>query len=158
MKRVNVVTVMAALVLATMGRPARGDNGLSYDDTVQLISRTMVGNTSVARLERYGYIRMDRCVMNYKVFGTFPVGTPYEIIFGGIDFSSLNRQQSTVGRDYTDFLILNFSKPATYRIDATEIPIHSVVINTFDGASARTLFDAFQHLGELCGAGGLPGK
>lgn len=158
MKRVNMVPVMAALVLATMGRTAYCDNGLSYDDTVQLITKTMIGNTSVARQERYGYIKIDRCILNYKVFGTFPVGTPYEIKFDGMDFSSLNRQQSTIGRDYTDFIILNFSKPATYRIDATEIPIHSVVINTFDGASARTLFDAFHHLGELCGAGGLPGK
>ncbi|MDR3578867.1 MAG: hypothetical protein P4L44_02765 [Oryzomonas sp.] len=156
MKHVNIIPVIVAILLLSMSCVAYGDNGLSYDDTVNLIKKTMPSNTSVARQESYEYIKIDNCILEYKVFGTFPVGTPYEIKFSGIDFSSLNNHQSKVGSDYTDFIILNFDKPAIYRINGTDLPIHTVVINTFDDKSKTMLFNAFLHLGELCSANSHP--
>jgi len=156
MKRVNRTLFIVAVLSLTMRCIACADDDLSYDDTVNLIGKTMAGNTSVARQESYGPIKIDKCILNYRVFGTFPVGTPYDIQFSGIDFSSLNRHQSKTGHDYTAFIILNFTKPAIYRINATDTSIHSVVINTFDDKSAQILFKAVLHLGELCGAKDLP--
>lgn len=153
MKLVNIILV---IVFLSMSCIAYGDNELSYDDTVNMIRKTMSGNTSVARQERYEYIKIDKCILDYKVFGTFPVGTQYEIKFSGIDFSSLNFHQSKIGHDYTDFIMLNFNKPAIYGINGTDIPIHTVVINTFDDKSSKMLFKAFLHLGELCSAKSLP--
>jgi hypothetical protein len=155
-KLVNIIPAIVVILFLTKSCIAYGDNGLSYDATVNLIKKTMSGNTSVARQESYEYIKIDKCILDYKVFGTFPVGTPYEIKFSGIDFSSLNYQQSKIGHDYTDFIILNFIKPALYRINGTDLPIHTVVVNTFDDKSKKILFDAFLHLGELCSAKNLP--
>jgi hypothetical protein len=151
-----MIPAIAAILFLSMSCVAYGDNGLSYHDTVNLIRKTMSSNTSVARQESYGYIKIDKCLLDYKVFGTFPVGTPYEITISGIDFSSLNYHQSKTGNDYTYFVILNFIKPAVYRINGTDLPIHTVVINTFDDESKIMLFHAFLHLGELCSATSLP--
>ncbi|GFE62897.1 hypothetical protein [Geobacter sp. AOG2] len=155
MKRAGRALVVVVSFLA-MGGIARAGDALSHDATVALIARTMAANTSVARQERYASIKIDACVMDYRVLGTFPVGTPYDIRFSGIDFASLNPRLSETGHDYTAFVILNFTAPAIYRINGTDTPIHSVVINTFDDASATVLFKAFVHLGELCGAKKLP--
>lgn len=156
MKLVNIMPVTVAILFLSMSCIAYGDNEPSYDDTVNSIRETMSRNTSVARQEHYEYIKIDKCILDYRVLGTFPVGTPYDIKFSEIDFSSLNYHQSSTGRDYTDFILLNFKKPATYRINGTDIPIHTVVINTFDDKSKKTLFKAFLHLGELCGAQSPP--
>jgi len=155
MKFVNINALVATVLSLSLSCLAYGGNELSYEDTVKLISKTMDDNTSDARKEHYAYIKFDNCVLQYKVSGTFPVGTLYDIKFSNIDFSSLNEHQSKVDHDYTDFLLLNFRNPAKYEIDGADIPIHTVIINTSDGESAKTLFNAFLHLGKLCGAKGL---
>lgn len=156
MKLVNSIPAIAAILFLSMSCIAYGENGLSYDDTVKLIRKTMSSNTSDARQESYEYIRIDKCILDYKVSGSFPVGIPYEIIFSGIDFSGLNNKLSKTGHDYTNFIILNFNKPAIYRINGTDLPIHTVVINTSDDESNKMLFKAFLHLGELCSTKSLP--
>lgn len=156
MKLVNIMFIIVVIFILSMGCNAYCDDEFSYDETVSLINKTMVSNASIARQESYDYIKIDKCILSYRVFGIFPVGTPYDVKFSGIDFSSLNYHQSKIGRDYTDFIILNFKQPAIYRIDAADISIHSVVINVSDDKSAKVLFKAFLHLGELCGAKSLP--
>jgi len=155
MKPINIIAGISIVLSLSLGCIAYGDSNLSYDDTVKLISTTMADHTSVARKESYASIKIDKCVLSYKVSGTFPVGTPYDIKFSDMDFAGLNYQQSNIGHDYTDFMVLNFRTQARYRIDAVDIPIQNVVINTSDGESAKQLFEAFLHLGELCGAKNL---
>jgi len=154
-KRVNIITVLTAALFLSISCLAYGGNRLSSDDTVAFISKTMAEHTSAERKESYAYINFDKCVLSYRVYGTFPVGTLYDIKFSDIDFTSLNYQQSNTGHDYTDFMVLNFNRQARYRINAEDIPIHNVVINTSDSESAKKLFEAFLHLGKLCGADNL---
>jgi hypothetical protein len=128
------------------------ESGPSYDDTVTLIKKTMASSTSDFRKESYTYIRFDKCVMNYNVLGTFPSGGLYDIKYRDIDFSGLNGQVSKTGRDYTSFVVLNFSKDLHAKDDSNDLTIHTVVVNVSDDDSAHILFKAFLHLGELCGA------
>jgi len=151
-KTANIISGLTAALFLTLSCIAYGDNKLSYDKTVQLISKTMADNTSAARQESYGYIKIDGCKLEYQVSGAYPVGTLYDIKFSNIDFSSLNKQQSKVGRDYTDFILLNFENQAKYRLNGVDKSVQTVVINSSDAESAKILFQAFLHLGELCGA------
>jgi len=155
LKSARIFPGIAAAMVLSINCVAYGGNRLSYDDTVAFIGKTMADHTSAERKESYASIKFDKCVLSYRVYGTFPVGTPYDIKFSEIDFTSLDYQQSNTGHDYTDFLVLNFKTPARYLINAENVPIHNVVLNTSDGESAKQLFEAFLHLGKLCGVENL---
>jgi len=148
----STTAIIVSLLLFSMGGNCHGDSNLSYDETVNLIKETMISNTSVARKERYSYINFNTCVFEYTVSGTYPVGDLYTIRFSNIDISSLNHTLSKTGHDYTAFVILNFNSPITFKDDFKELTVRSLVINTFDDEKAQLLFDAFSHLGEVCGA------
>jgi len=152
MKAANIILVLTAVLFLASNWSAYGGNGLAYNETVTLISNTMAEKTSAARKESYGSIKIDRCILDYQVSGTYPGGTPYDIKFSDIDFSSLNPDQSKTGQDYTDFILLNFGTPARYRLNAADRSVQTIVINTADAESAKILLQAFLRLGELCGA------
>jgi hypothetical protein len=143
---------MVAILFLFINGNAYCDKGLSYDDTVYLIKKTMANSTSDYRKESYGYIRFNKCSLDYNVSGTYPVGDLYNIKFSNIDLTSLNYQESKVGHDYTYFIILNFNNYFKYHDNIKEIPIRTVVVNVSTEEKAHMLFKAFLHLGELCGA------
>jgi hypothetical protein len=152
MKIKNIISIMVTILFLLINGNAHCDNGLSYDDTVYLIKKTMVDSTSDYRKESYGYIRFNKCSLDYNVSGTYPVGDLYNIKFSNIDFASLNYKESRVGQDYTDFIILNFNNYVRYNDNVKDIPIRTVVVNISTDEKAQLLFKAFLHLGELCGA------
>lgn len=152
MKIKNIISISATIVLLLTISTAYCENELSYNDTVDLIKETMANSTSDARKESYGYIRFNKCRMDYNVLGTYPVGDLYDIKFSNIDFSSLNFQASKAGHDYTAFIILNFNNNLHSKYDFKDITIRTVVVNVSDDEKAQILFKAFSHLGELCGA------
>jgi len=148
----NIITILATFSSLCISGIAYCDDELSYDDTVDLIQKTMVGSASDVRMESYGYIRFDKCSLDYKVSGTYPAGGLYDIKFSNIDFSSLNYKESSVGHDYTAFMMLNFKNAFQSKYDSKEISIHTAVINVSNDEKAQILFQAFLHLGELCSA------
>lgn len=150
--RIGTTTLPVAIILLCLVGTACAESGLSYAETVRLISTTMASSTSAARKESYNYIRFDKCTLGYSVSGTYPVGEPYTIRFSGVDFSQLDLKGATAGHDYTAFVMLGFSKDFGYRPDTHEIRAHTAVVNVADDDGARTLLAAFRHLGELCGA------
>ncbi|QEM68800.1 hypothetical protein FO488_11950 [Geobacter sp. FeAm09] len=151
-KTKSIMAVMVPLLMFFSSNNCYSGNSLSQDETVDLIKETMVKNTSVSRKESYGYINFNKCLFEYKVSGTYPVGDLYNIKFSNMDFSSLNYELSKTGHDYTAFIILRFNNNITFKDDFKELTVNTIVVNTFDDAAAQTLFDAFLHLGELCGA------
>ena len=152
MKTKKIISVMAAITsLLIQGTAYCGDEP-SYDDTVNLIQKTMAGSTSDARKESYAYIRFDKCNMEYRVLGTYPVGALYDIKFSNIDFSSLNTKMSNRGHDYTAFIALNLNNYFKSKGDFKEMAIRTLVVNVSNDEKAQVLFKAFLHLGELCGA------
>jgi hypothetical protein len=112
----------------------------------------MANSTSDYRKESYGYIRFDKCSLDFNVLGTYPVGDLYNIKFNTIDFSSLNARVSKAGHDYTAFIILNFNNSFQFKDQFRDLSIHTVVVNVSTDEKAQLLFNAFLHLGELCGA------
>jgi len=138
------------MALLLMGTTAYCDNALSYDDTVELIKKTMIGSDSGIRKESYGYIRFDKCLMEYNVLGTYPVGELYNLKFSHIDFSSLNAAGCKIGHDYTDFVILDFDTSLKRTDNSQDLMIRSVVFNASPDDKAQSLLKAFLHLGELC--------
>jgi len=72
--------------------------------------------------------------------------------FANSDFSSLNDQVSKTDHDFTAFIILNFRNNLRYKDDSKELTIRTVVVNVSSNQKAQKLFDAFLHLGALCGA------
>lgn len=131
---------------------AYGDNGASYDDTINVIKKTMLSSPSEARKESYGSIAFNKCTLEYDVYGTYPVGDLYHLKFSNIDFSGLNYQVSKTGHDYTAFMALNFENYLQVRDGSKELDIRTVVINVSNDERAAILFKAFLHLGDLCGA------
>ena len=152
MKFKKIVSTIAAILSLSANGIACCDDGLSYEDTAKSINETMASSISAYRKENYGYIKLDKCRLDYNVSGTYPAGTLYNIKYSDIDFSSLNYQNSKTGNDYTAFIILNFNNYLYYKANDNVIRIRTVVINVSDDESAQTLFKAFLHLGELCGA------
>jgi len=148
----KIIPIMAAIFCLSMNGIGYCDNGLSYNDTVDLIKKSLPGISSEVRKESYGYIRFDNCILDYNVSGTYPVGTLYNIAYSNIDFSSLNYQVSKVGVDSSHFIILNFNEPFNYKTESDERTVHTVVIDAASYEQAQTVFKAFFHLGELCGA------
>lgn len=144
-----MVTIILVLLINGI---AYSDDERLYDDTVKLIQETMANSTSDYRRETYGYININKCIMDYNVSGTYPVGDLYNIKFSNIDFSSLNYQVSKVGHDYTAFIILNFSKDLYSKNYNQDLTIRTVVVNVSTDEKAQLLFKAFLQLGELCGA------
>jgi hypothetical protein len=142
-------SLMATVLLAT-STIASSDSGPSYEDTVDLIKKTLVSGDSGIRRESYRYLRFDKCVMEYNVLGTYPVGEPYDLKFSGIDFSSLNASTSKIGQDYTDFVVLSFGNPVKRTDNSNDMMIHTVVFNAGPAEKTKALFNAFLHLGELC--------
>jgi hypothetical protein len=151
----NFISTVTSILLLSVSAVAYCDNEPSYEDTVSLITKTMASNTSDVRKESYGYIRFTKCIMEYNVAGTYPVGDLYNIKFSNINFASLNYQGSRAGHDYTAFVILNFKEPFQSKGDFKDITIHTAVINVSDNDAAQVLLKAFLHLGELCGAPGM---
>jgi len=143
---ITSVFFLSATVIACCG------SELSYDETVNLLKDTMAISTSDARKESYGYIKFDKCSLNYMVSGTYPVGDLYNISFSNIDFSSLNYQATKAGHDYTAFVILNFDNYFTAKDDSKELTIRTTVINVSSDEKAQILYRAFLRLGELCGS------
>jgi hypothetical protein len=148
----NTILFIAAVLLVSINGIAYCDAELSYEDAVDLVQETMANSTSDYRKESYGYIRFNKCILDYNVSGTYPVGDLYNIKFSNIDFSTLNYQASKVGHDYTAFIILNFNKSFQAQDQFKDLTIRSVVINVYDDEKAQILFKTFLHLGELCGA------
>jgi hypothetical protein len=151
-KLVDAVSLLAAMACFFASGLAFAGNEPSYTDTVRLIRTTMASGTSDIRQESYDYIRFNACRLDYRVAGSYRAGGPYDMKFSNIDFSSLNSAVSKVGHDYTAFVLLNFKKPALVQIDTDPIPVHTVVVNVSNDATAELLFTTFLHLGELCGA------
>ena len=152
MQKKNIVSIMAAIFFLLISGVAYCDNGLSYDDTVNLIKETMANSTSDYRKESYGHIRFDKCRLDYNLSGTYPVGDLYKMKFSNIDLSSLNYRLSKAGHDYTAFIILNFNNSIQYSDEIKELKINTIVVNVSTDEKAQILFKAFLHLGELCGA------
>ena len=152
MKIKIIASILTAMTLLLMGTTAYCDNGLSYDETVDVIKKTMIGSDSGIRKESYGYIRFDKCSMEYNVLGTYPVGELYNLKFSHIDFSSLNAAGCKTGNDYTDFVILDFNTPLTRTDNGKDMMIRSIVINAAPDDKTELLFKTFLHLGELCRA------
>ena len=140
------------MALLAIGTAAYCDSGRSYDATVEVIQKTMIGSDSGIRKESYGYIRFDKCIMEYNVRGTYPVGELYNLKFSNIDFSSLNPAGCKIGHDYTDFVILDFDTYLKRTDNSTDMMIRSIVINASPDEKTELLFKAFLHLGELCRA------
>jgi hypothetical protein len=150
--KICIFTSIVVAISVCCGSFAYADNGHSYEDTVALLRETMAKNTSIFRKESYGPITFNACTLDYTVSGTYPVGDQYTLSFSNIDFSSLNYQVSKAGHDYTAFVLLNFNNKFIYRDGSKEIAVRTTVVNVRDDESAQTLFKAFLHLGELCGA------
>jgi len=148
----NIIATIATILFMVNSSIAYSDNDLSYDDTVKLIMETMANSTSDFRRESYGYIRFDKCSLDYNVLGTYPVGDLYNITFSNIDFTSLNYQTSKAGHDYTAFVILNFDNPFQYNDGSKDLTISTTVVNVSTDEKAQILYKAFLHLRELCGA------
>jgi len=127
-----------------------------YNNTVKLIKELLPGISSNVRKEVYSFVRFDKCLLDYNVSGTYPVGTPYDINYSNIDFSSLNFQGSKIGVDSSYFIILDFNNPFNYKTVSSERTVRTVVIDAASYEQAQTLFKAFLRLGELCGAGKSP--
>jgi hypothetical protein len=149
----NCITVIVTIVFLSISGTGYCDSGLTYYDTVNLIKKLLPDISSDARKESYGYITFSDCTLDYNVSGTFPTGALYNIKYSNIDFSSLNYQVSKVGFDNSHFIILNFNNSFNYRMASDELTVRTVVIDAASNEQAQTLFTAFLHLGELCGAG-----
>lgn len=152
MKIKSTISIIAAVLFLLITSSAYCGSERSYDDTVDFIKETMASSTSSERKESYGPIKINKCILDYNVSGTFPAGGHYNITYSAIDFSSLNYQVSKAGHDYTAFIILNFSKDINAKDTFKELTVHTVVINVSTDENAQLLFKAFLHLGELCGA------
>ena len=148
----KILPVIATVMLLSMNGIGHCDSGLAYNDTVDLIKKILPGISSEVRKESYGSLRFNKCILDYSVSGTFPVGTLYNIAYSNIDFSSLNYNVSKVGVDSSHFIILNFNAPFNYKTQSDERTVSTVVIDAASYEQAQTLFKAFLHLGELCGA------
>jgi len=155
-KSINILTIAATLFFLSFNGIGHCDSGLPYTDTVNLIKTLLSGISSDVRQESYGYIRFDECILDYNVSGYYPIGTPYDISFRHIDFSSLNYQKSKTGADSSHFVILIFNKPFNYKSTSKDMTASTAVIDAASYQQAQTLFKAFLHLGELCGAGKSP--
>ncbi|HEY5975537.1 MAG TPA: hypothetical protein VIU41_12410 [Geobacteraceae bacterium] len=156
MRFTNLLTIAVTISIISMNGIGYCDSGLQYGETVAFIKNALPGISSDVRKESYGYIRFNECNLDYNVAGNYPVGTSYDISFKQIDFSSLNYQKSKVGVDSSYFIILNFNKSFISRIYSNERTVSTVVIDAASNEQAQTLFKAFLHLGELCGAGKSP--
>jgi hypothetical protein len=152
MKNKIIASILTTMTLLLVGATAYCDSELSYDETVNVITKTMIGSDSGIRKENYGYIRFDKCSMEYNVLGTYPVGELYNLKFSNIDFSSLNTAGCKTGNDYTDFVILDFNTPLTRTDNGKDMMIRSIVINASPDDQTKLLFKSFLHLGELCRA------
>jgi hypothetical protein len=150
-KTKNIIAMTAIILSLLKSSIAYCDNGPSYEDTVKSIKVTMASSTSDARKESYNYIRFNKCIMDYNVLGTYPVGDLYNIKFSNIDFSSFNYKASRTGHDYTAFIILNFDKPLHSKGDFVDLTIRTLVVNVSNDEKAQLLFKAFSDLGDLCG-------
>jgi len=148
----SFIPVLAVFLLLSVSGNSRCYDGPSYDETVKAIKETMTGSPSSARKESYGYIRFDKCLLNYEVSGTYPAGGLYDIKYSDVDFSTLNYQVSKVGHDYTAFIILNFGASFQSKGEPADMAIRTLVVNVSDDERAQLLFKAFLHLGELCAA------
>jgi hypothetical protein len=127
-----------------------------YNDTVKMIKELLPVISSNIRKENYSFIKFNKCTLSYNVTGTYPIGTPYDINYSNIDFSSLNYQGSKVGGDSSYFIMLDFNNPVNYKTYSNEQKVHVILIDAANYELAQTLFKAFSHLGELCGAGKSP--
>jgi hypothetical protein len=152
MKVKDIISITTVMSFFLFNGIAYCNSDQSYSDTVDVIMKTMAGSTSDYRKESYGYIRLNKCSLDYSVSGTYPVGDLYTIRYSNIDFSSLNYEASKAGHDYTAFIILNFKNPIKAKDRSNDLTIHTVVVNVSDDEKAQILFKAFLHLGELCGA------
>lgn len=151
--KLNQIIILAIFCLLSSNKTAHCDSGPSYDETVALIKETMSSSTSSYRQESYGYIKLDRCNLEYEVAGKYPVGSFYDIKYSAIDLSSINPQESKFSHDYTAFLVLSFNKYLHYSTSSGSLKIKTIVINTSDDEAARKLYTAFLHLGDLCRQG-----
>ena len=121
----NSITFIATFLFLSISGIGYCDSGLSYNDTVSLIMKILPDISSDVRKESYGYIKFNGCILDYNVMGTFPSGTPYNIKYNNVDFSSLNYEVSKVGDAYksqSNFIILNFNNNINYKTasDASE--------------------------------------
>lgn len=156
MRFITIIATITTVILLSFNNKAYCDTDLSYEDTVNLITEAMVNNVSDVRKESYGYIRFDKCGLEYNVLGTYPIGDLYNINYSNIDFSSLNYQSSKAGYDYTGFIILNFNNDIKLKEYFRELTVRTIVVSVSTAEKAQLLFKTFLHLGKLCGAPGNP--
>lgn len=148
----QIISTMVVISGLLISAKAYCGNELSYEDTIRSLQETMANNASDVRKESYDYIKFDKCRLEYRVLGTYPVGDLYDIKFSNIDFSTLNYQVSKVGHDYTAFIVLNFGNYFHSKDGFKNLEIHTLVVNVSSDEKAQQLFKTFLHLGELCGA------
>lgn len=149
------ITLIATFLFLSISGIGYCDNGLSYNDTVNSIKKLLPDISSDVRKESYGYINFNQCILDYNVRGTFPAGTPYNIKYSNIDFSSFNHEASKVGdasNDNSNFIILNFNNSISYKTASEAFPVHSIVIDAATYEQAQTIYKLFEHLGDLCGS------
>lgn len=136
-----IVPMLTTLFIVLNSCLAYCEQNISYQNTVDLIKKTMTSSTSVARQESYGYIRLENCIMDYNVSGTYPVGDTYNINYSSLNFSGLNQHLSKAGHDYTSFITLNFDKQIESKSNNEILNIHTVVVNVSNDAKAAILFN-----------------
>jgi hypothetical protein len=148
----NIAIILATFVTLSMNGIGYCAGGQTYAETVNLIKNLLPVTSSDVRREIYGYIRFDECKLDYNVSGVYPVGTPYDISFSGLDFAGLDLEKSKIGVDSSYYVLLKFNKPFNNKTLSTERTVNIVVFDAASEEKAATLFQAFLHLGELCGA------
>ena len=145
-----LMSYMAAVLVTLLTCGSGRAEDLSYSATVKSMKELLPLVSSDLRRETYGNLDYCMCVMGYSVSGFYPNGTPYSKTVSGIDFASLNDQQSKTGSDKSGYVILSFDKPFML-VDGTESRASRVLV--IDAASdwqAQRLFRTFLDLGKLC--------
>ena len=129
MKKI-IITIAATIFFLSSNGSGYCNSGLTYNDTVALIKQLLPGISSDVRKESYGFIRFNGCILDYNVSGFYPVGTPYNITFSNIDFSSLDYQKSKTGVDSSHFVLLVFNNSFDYKTDSIDRKVSTVVIHS----------------------------
>ncbi|QWV94489.1 hypothetical protein KP004_04700 [Geomonas oryzisoli] len=146
---------LVALLAAPAGAaapPATKETAASpaVQQTAAAIVATMSSSTSSARKESYQSIDFNGCRLSYTVSGTYPSGGLYTIKFQDLDFSALDVAACRSGQDYTDYVVLRFKKPFSYRSLTDTLSVSTTVINVADPEAAQTLLEGFVRLAEQC--------
>ncbi|MBU5636705.1 hypothetical protein KOM00_08155 [Geomonas sp. Red69] len=142
--------IPAVALVALLAAPAGAGSPRAVQQTADSIAATMSSSTSSARKESYQSIHFDGCRLGYTVSGTYPSGGLYTIEFQDLDFSALDVAASKTGQDYTDYVVLRFQNPFSYRSLTDTLSVSTTVINVADREAAQTLLEGFVRLAGQC--------